>query len=36
MCPNSSNGQHSYVLKAIITDNGTYTVRVCMLCNAEG
>lgn len=36
MCPNSSNGQHNFVLKAIIFDGKTIMVRVCMLCRQEG
>lgn len=35
MCPNSSNGQHSYVVKTVSTDP-LIIVRVCMLCQQEG
>ena len=36
MCPNSSDGQHNYVLQAIVTEGETIIVRVCMLCGMEG
>ena len=36
MCPNSSNGEHNFVLKTIITENGSWVVRICLLCQQEG
>lgn len=36
MCPNSSSGEHSYQLQTIITENGSWVVRICILCQAEG
>lgn len=36
MCPNSSNGQHNYVLQPIITEGETIVVKVCILCQQEG
>jgi len=36
MCPNSSTGEHSYLLKSIPTQGEVIVVRVCQLCNAEG
>jgi hypothetical protein len=36
MCPNSSNGQHNYVLQSVTVDGHVVVRRVCMLCNQEG
>lgn len=36
MCPNSSTGEHNYVLTAIITEGETIIVKICSLCQAEG
>lgn len=36
MCPNSSNGQHSFVLKPTVTQRETIIVKVCQLCGQEG
>ncbi len=35
MCPNSSNGQHNYVLQTIPTPDGPVVVKVCLLCQQE-
>ena len=36
MCPNSSNGQHNFVLKPYVRPGDTVIVRVCVLCGQEG
>jgi hypothetical protein len=36
MCPNSSNGEHSYQLTTIPYPNGPVVVKICMLCQQEG
>ena len=36
MCSNSSNGEHNFVLRPVITERETIIVRVCQLCGQEG
>jgi hypothetical protein len=36
VCPNSSNGEHNFQIKSILTQGEVIVVRVCILCNAEG
>lgn len=36
MCPNSSNGQHSYLLTTIVFNGQPVVVKICQLCQQEG